>query len=212
MALASTSKQISSLKINKVPSAAVYNKMVAQNLINDDELYLVQETEHVINKFTFTATAGQSTFTIPFDFDDSSALTVYYNGIMMKETDNYTVSGKDITLVGFTAEAGDYLTVMGIEGAAAIDFGQEAIDAITQMNTAKSETITAINNIKSQASTEINTVKSNAITEINNLVATLPSDTTSIMFLNKTNTMTANGKITMDSTYTPSANGDVATK
>ena len=212
MALTSTSKQISSLKINKVPSAAVYNKMVAQNLINDDELYLVQETEHVINRFTFTATAGQSTFTIPFDFEDSSALTVYYNGIMMKETDNYTVSGKNITLVGFTAEAGDYLTVMGIEGAAAIDFGEEATNAIAQMNTAKSETITAINNIKSQASTEINTVKSNAITEINNLVATLPSDTTSLMFLNKTNIMTANGKITMDSTYTPSANGDVATK
>ena len=197
--------------------------MVAQNLINDNELYIVQETEHVINRFTFTATAGQSTFTIPFDFEDSSALTVYYNGIMMKETDNYTVSGKVITLAGFTAEAGDYLTVMGIEGAAAIDFGQEAADAIAQMNTAKSETITAINNIKSQASTEINTVKSqasteintvksNAITEINNLVATLPSDTTSIMFLNKTNTMTANGKITMDSAYTPSANGDVATK
>ena len=137
MALTSTSKQISSLKINKVPSAAVYNKMVAQNLINDDELYIVQETEHVINRFTFTATAGQSTFTIPFDFEDSSALTVYYNGIMMKETDNYTVSGKDIALVGFTAEAGDYLTVMGIEGAAAIDFGQEATDAIPQMNTAK---------------------------------------------------------------------------
>ena len=212
MALTSASKQISSLKINKVPSAAVYDKMVAQNLINDDELYLVQETEHVINKYTFTATAGQSTFTIPFDFDDSSALTVYYNGVMMKETDKYTVSGKDITLVGFTAKAGDYLTVMGIEGAAAIDFGQEATDAIAQMNTAKSETITAINNIKSQASTEINTVKSNAITEINNLVATLPSDTSSIMFLNKTNTMTTNGKITMDSTYTPSANGDVATK
>ena len=56
MALTNSSKQISSLKINKVPSAAVYAKMVAQNLINDDELYLVQETEHVINKFTFTAT------------------------------------------------------------------------------------------------------------------------------------------------------------
>lgn len=201
MALTSTSKQISSLKINKVPSATVYDKMVAQNLINDDELYLVQETEHVINRFTFTATAGQSTFTIPFDFEDSSALTVYYNGIMMKETDNYTVSGKDITLVGFTAEAGDYLTVMGIEGAAAIDFGQEATDAIAQINATKTE-----------AANEIATVKTNAITEINNLVATLPSDTTSIMFLNKINTMTANGKITMDSTYTPSANGDVATK
>lgn len=201
MALASTSKQISSLKINKVPSAAVYAKMVAQNLINDDELYIVQETEHVINRFTFTATAGQSTFTIPFDFEDSSALTVYYNGIMMKETDNYIVSGKDITLVDFTAEAGDYLTVMGIEGAAAIDFGEEATNAINQMNTAKTE-----------AANEIAAVKTNAITEINNLVATLPSDTTSIMFLNKTNTMTANGKITMDSAYTPSANGDIATK
>lgn len=201
MALTSTSKQISSLKINKVPSAAVYAKMIEQNKVNDDELYLVQETEHVINRFTFTATAGQSTFTIPFDFEDSSALTVYYNGIMMKETDNYTVSGKVITLAGFTAEAGDYLTVMGIEGAAAIDFGQEATDAINQMNSAKTE---AIN--------EINTVKTNTITEINNLVATLPSDTSNIMFINKTNIMAANGKITMDSTYNPSANGDIATK
>jgi hypothetical protein len=45
MSLISTSKQITSLKINKVPSAAVYAKMVAQNKINDDELYFVQETE-----------------------------------------------------------------------------------------------------------------------------------------------------------------------
>lgn len=201
MALTSASKQISSLKINKVPSAAVYAKMVEQNKVNDDELYLVQETEHVVNKFTFTATADQSTFTIPFDFDDSSALTIYYNGIMMKETDNYTVSGKVITLAGFTAEAGDYLTVMGIEGAAAIDFGKEATEAIAQINATKES-----------ATTEINTVKTNAITEINNLVATLPSDTSNIMFMNKTNIMAADGKITMNNTYSPSANGDVATK
>lgn len=186
--------------------------MVTQNLINDDELYLVQETEHVVNKFTFTATAGQSTFTIPFNFEDSSALTVYYNGIMMKETDNYTVSGKVITLAGFTAEAGDYLTVMGIEGAAAIDFSQEATKAIEQMNRAKTETITAINNIKSQASTEIGTVKSKAITEIKSLIATLPSDTTNLMYKNKTNTMTSAGKITMDTNYAPSADEDIATK
>lgn len=196
-------KTITNLKTPTADTEAANKKYV------DDQ---IAANDHIVNRFTFTATADQATFTIPFDFEDSSALTVYYNGIMMKETDNYTVSGKDITLVGFTAEAGDYLTVMGIEGAAAIDFGEEATNAIAQMNTAKSETITAINNIKSQASTEINTVKSNAITEINNLVATLPSDTTNLMFLNKTNTMTANGKITMDSTYTPSANGDVATK
>lgn len=196
-------KTITNLKTPTADTEAANKKYV------DDQ---IAANDHIVNKFTFTATAGQSTFTIPFDFDDSSALTVYYNGVMMKETDNYTVSGKVITLAGFTAEADDYITVMGIEGAAAIDFGQEATDAITQMNTAKSDTITAINNIKSQASTEINTVKSNAITEINNLVATLPSDTTSLMFLNKTNTMTANGKITMDSSYMPGADGDIATK
>ena len=153
------------------------------------------------NRFTFTATANQSTFTIPFDFEDSSALTVYYNGIMMKETDNYTVSGKDITLVGFTAKAGDYLTVMGIEGAAAIDYGKEAEEAIKQIQA-----------VKTSAINEINTVKTDTINEINDVVAGLPQDLSSIMSTNKTNTMAANSKITMDSTYTPSANGDVATK
>lgn len=190
MALTSTSKQISSLKINKIPSAAVYAELVKQNQINDNELYLVKETEHVVNKYTFTATAGQSTFTIPFDFEDSSALTLYYNGVMMKETDNYTISGKVITLVDFTAEADDYLTVMGIEGAIAINFDKEAKNAIKQ----------------------INTTKTNAITEINNLVNTLPSDISSIMFINKINTMAANSKITMNNTYIPSKSGDVATK
>lgn len=153
------------------------------------------------NKFTFTATAGQSTFTIPFDFEDSSALTVYYNGIMMKETDNYTVSGKDITLVGFTAEAGDYLTVMGIEGAAAIDYGKEAAEAIKQIQA-----------VKTSAINEINTVKTNTINKINEVVAELPQDLSSIMSTNKTNTMAANSKITMHNTYSPSASGDVATK
>ena len=48
MALTSTSKQIPSLKINKVPSAAIYAKMVAQNLINDDELYLISDEADAI--------------------------------------------------------------------------------------------------------------------------------------------------------------------
>ena len=196
-------KTITNLKTPTADTEAANKKYV------DDQ---IAANDHIVNRFTFTAKANQNTFTIPFDFDDSSALTLYYNGIMLKETDHYTIEGKVITLNGWTSEADDYLTVMGIEGAAAIDFGQEATDAIAQMNAAKSETITAINNIKSQASTEINTVKSNAITEINNLVDTLPSDTSSIMFLNKINTMTANSKITMDSSYTPNADGDIATK
>lgn len=186
------SKTITNLKTPTADTEAANKKYV------DDQ---IAANDHIVNRFTFTATAGQSTFTVPFDFEDSSALTIYYNGVMMKETDNYTVSGKVITLVDFTAEAGDYLTVMGIEGAAAIDFGKEAEDAIKQIQA-----------VKTSAINEINTVKTNTINEINDLVATLPSDTTNLMFMNKTNTMAANGKITMDSTYSPSNNGDIATK
>lgn len=185
-------KTITNLKTPTADTEAANKKYV------DDQ---IAANDHIVNRFTFTATANQSTFTIPFDFEDSSALTVYYNGIMMKETDNYTVSGKDITLVGFTAEAGDYLTVMGIEGAAAIDYGKEAAEAIKQIQA-----------VKTSAINEINTVKTDTINEINDLVAGLPQDLSSIMSTNKANTMAANSKITMDNTYTPSANGDVATK
>ena len=185
-------KTITNLKTPTADTEAANKKYV------DDQ---IAANDHTINRFTFTATANQSTFTIPFDFEDSSALTVYYNGIMMKETDNYTVSGKVITLTGFTAEAGDYLTVMGIEGAVAIDYGKEAEEAIKQIQA-----------VKTSAINEINTIKTDTINEINDVVAGLPQDLSSIMSTNKTNTMAANSKITMDSTYTPSANGDVATK
>lgn len=185
-------KTITNLKTPTADTEAANKKYV------DDQ---VAANDHIVNRFTFTATAGQSTFTIPFDFEDSSALTVYYNGIMMRETNNYTVSGKVITLVGFTAEVDDYITVMGIEGAAAIDFGKEAEDAIKQIQAIKTSSIN-----------EINTVKEKTLKEINDLVATLPSDTSNIMFMNKTNTMTADGKITMNNAYSPLANGDVATK
>ena len=45
MALTSTDKQVSSLIINKVPSENVYQQMIAQNLVNDDEIYIVQDND-----------------------------------------------------------------------------------------------------------------------------------------------------------------------
>lgn len=41
---------------------------------------------------------------------------------------------------------------------------------------------------------------------------TAPNDVAQAVYKNKTNVMTANGKITMDSSYTPGADGDIATK
>lgn len=45
MALTSTDKQVSSLIINKVPSEDVYQQMIAQNLVNDNEIYIVQDND-----------------------------------------------------------------------------------------------------------------------------------------------------------------------
>ena len=150
------------------------------------------------NKYTFTVTnATQSVFTIPFDFEDSSALTLYYNGVMMKETENYTISGKTITLVGFNAEKDDYITVMGIEGVASINVDEK---------------VAIIQKAVSDAETTINTKVNKALSTIDDKLATIPDDVTQAVYKNKSNIMTANGKITMDNSYTPSANGDIATK
>lgn len=150
------------------------------------------------NKYTFTVTsATQSTFTIPFDFEDSGALTVFYNGIMMKETENYTISGKTITLVGFNAEKDDYITVMGIEGVASINVDEK---------------VAIIQKAVSDAETTINTKVNKALSTIDDKLATIPDDITQAVYKNKSNIMTANGKITMDNSYTPNADGDIATK
>ena len=205
MALTHSEKTVSSLKINKVPSKAVYQKMIDQGLINNDELYLVQEPDaSIINKFTFTATKGQQTFIIPFEFADSKALTVYYNGVMMKEPENYTISGKVITLVNWTAEAGDYLTVMGIEGAVAID-----VDArVQEIQGAVDDGKVSIQNAVNQATTTVENLKK----QIDELKKQIPDDVTKAVYKNTINAMEAGSKITMDSNYAPSNSYDVATK
>lgn len=161
------------------------------------------------NKYTFTVTsATQSAFTIPFDFEDSGALTVFYNGIMMKETENYTISDKTITLAGFNAEKDDYITVMGIEGVASINVDEKV--AIIQK--AVSDAETTINTKVSSANTTIDTKVNKALSTIDDKLATIPDDVAQAVYKNKTNVMTANGKITMDSSYTPNADEDIATK
>ena len=195
MSLNSTSKDIISLKINKVPSKTIYQQMYNEGLIETDQLYLVEGTD--LNKFTFTAEENQSTFTIPFEFEDSGALTVYYNGVMMKENDNYTITNNTITLVDWSASKGDYITVMGIEAAAAINI-DEKINLIQQ----------TVDDAKKTMDTKV----IEAIQQIDDKLATVPDDVTQAIYKNKSNIMTKDGRITMDSTYVPTADMELATK
>lgn len=132
-----------------------------------------------INKYTFDVNADQTIFTIPFNFSDSSTLTIYYNGIMIQETENYTINGNTITLNGWKGEQGDFLTVMGIEGAAGVNVDEDIVRIQTELN--------------------------KALEKIN-------SSTENLIYKNKSNIMTADGRITMDSSYVPTADMELATK
>lgn len=125
-------------------------------------------------KAYFSMTTGQNKITIPFEFDLASNLTVFYNGLLLKPDENYTISSNIITL-GFTAEDGDIACVMGIDGATSVGLGANAQ--------------TWIDEIKAVENQIANVVKKN-----------------------EANTITANGKITMASTYVPSGSKDVAVK
>lgn len=132
-----------------------------------------------INKYTFDVSADQTVFTIPFNFSDSSTLTLYYNGIMIQEAENYTINGNTITLNGWKGEQGDFLTVMGIEGAAGVNVDEDIVRIQTELN--------------------------KALEKIN-------SSTENLIYKNKSNIMTANGRIIMDSNYVPTTDMELATK
>ena len=132
-----------------------------------------------INKYTFDVSADQTVFNIPFNFSDSSTLTLYYNGIMIQETENYTINGNTITLNGWKGEQGDFLTVMGIEGAAGVNVDEDIVRIQIELN--------------------------KALEKIN-------SSTENLIYKNKSNILTKDGKITMDSTYIPTQDMDLVTK
>jgi len=65
----------------------------------------------------YTATSGQTVFTVPFEFFENSDLKVYKNSTLLTLTTNYTVTGAGITGGGSVtlvsgATAGDILTIV----------------------------------------------------------------------------------------------------
>lgn len=166
-------------------------------------------------KIALVATAGQTSFTIPFEYDSlSSNLTVYFNGILMKETDNYTVntSNNTVNLVGFSAESGDIITIMGLLGAQSIDFGQEAIDAINKINKAVEEAKEEIDAKVTAAANSINTTAAEAEARINTLKQELPENWDDYIVAGSSITVDSGGYIAMDNNYSPTNNNYVTTK
>jgi hypothetical protein len=58
----------------------------------------------------YTATSGQTAFTIPFDYFDDGDISVYQNGTLKTITTHYTISGSTMTLVT-GATVGDKIAI-----------------------------------------------------------------------------------------------------
>ena len=59
------------------------------------------------------ANDNTSTIDIPITIVDPNYLTVYQNGLILTPTTHYTATTTAITLVGYTADAGDIFTFVG---------------------------------------------------------------------------------------------------
>lgn len=76
-----------------------------EDLVNNNVPQLIKEIK--------TATEGQKIFALSQNFQEKGML-VFYNGLLLNIYENYTYAGKTLSLIGFTAEEGDTLTVVGL--------------------------------------------------------------------------------------------------
>lgn len=65
MEIKNNEKLTETLVINKVPSKKIFNQMIEQGLVNDDELYVITDNETQFYKYNIKCKKGQSSFTIP---------------------------------------------------------------------------------------------------------------------------------------------------
>lgn len=127
MEIKNNEKSFDSLIINKVPSKKIFNQMIEQDIVNDDELYIITENETPFYKYNIKCEEGQSLFIIPFDLENTETINVYYNGLLMINGVNYQIKDKTINLLGFVASANDYITIMGVQGAVAVEISETTV-------------------------------------------------------------------------------------
>ena len=127
MEIKNNEKLTETLVINKVPSKKIFNQMIEQGLVNDDELYVITDNETPFYKYNIKCKKGQSSFTIPFDLENTETINIYYNGLLMINEINYQIENKTINLLNFTTEDNDYITVMGVQGAIAIEISEDIV-------------------------------------------------------------------------------------
>jgi len=123
---------------------------------------------NIIRRHTFTATAGQTAFVTSVSFIDGYE-QVYFNGMLLLKTSDYTTSGNNTVTLTAAAAAGDILEVV----------------TITNLNSVNTYTQSELNGFLANKKTEISSaISSNStlaagyryfVTSASALTLTLPS-------------------------------------
>lgn len=103
-------KNLSTLKVNKLTQAQYDAALLAGN-IKDDELYLTPDTEYS-RYTTVVSSAGTTEIEIGATVESLSTLSVYQNGLLLTYGTHYLVNDAfdSINLIEYTADAGDIFT------------------------------------------------------------------------------------------------------
>ena len=99
---------------------------------------------NIIRRHTFTATGGQTNFVASVNFVDGYE-QVYFNGLLLLKTTDYTTSGNNTVTLASAAAAGDIIEIV----------------TVTNLNSTNTYTQSEIDNI--------------VTTQVNNLIANAPS-------------------------------------
>lgn len=206
---------IDNLIINKIPSKNIFEQMLQQGKINDNELYLIQDDDINYYKNNFKVNQGQTAFTIPYTFKDNKTINAFYNGILMIENVNYEINNNTLQFIGFTGTADDNLTLIISNAAPMLDITDQLTNiqnGIQQIQQTKQDGINELNNIIQNGLQDIETNARNAVQKINNKIQEIPEDMSQVLYKTKKNTMAKNSRITMYNNYIPTNDMDIATK
>ena len=103
---------LSATDVNALPSTTTIPSKTSQ-LTNDSGFITSSDIPQLSRASVSIANDNTSTIDIPITIVDPNYLTVYQNGLILTPTTHYTATTTAITLVGYTADAGDIFTFVG---------------------------------------------------------------------------------------------------
>ena len=123
---------------------------------------------NIIRRKSITATAGQTVFTTDLPFIDGFE-QVFFNGLLLLKTSDYTTSGGNTVTLTSAAAVSDIVEIVSVTGANSVTtYTQAEVDALLAANT-------SVAPISISASTNLAAKKRYFVTSASALTLTLPS-------------------------------------